>query len=70
VLSPASSFAQASASAEEGSAEDTGVDYDAPDVEEASAALVTGGGGGAEACETSVADPFPSVLGGDSSPEG
>jgi hypothetical protein len=32
--------------------------------------LVAGGGGGAEAAEASVADPFPNVLGGDSSPEG
>jgi hypothetical protein len=70
VLSPTSSSAQASASAKEGSVEDTGVDYDAPNVEEAPTALVARGGSGAEACETFVVDPFLSVLGGESSPEG
>jgi hypothetical protein len=83
-LSPFAGSAHASISAGEESAGDTGEDRTASATEEApatlvasggggaktAATLVPGGGGGAEAAKASVADPFPNILGGDSSPEG
>lgn len=68
VSSPATSYAAASASAEEDSADNTGRYHDASIGEEAPGDLVVGGSGGAEATVASMEDPFLSVLGGDSSP--
>jgi hypothetical protein len=70
VLSPSASSTHAPISAGEESTGDTGGDHTVSTAEEALATLVAGGGGGAEAAEASVANPFPNVLGGDSSPEG
>jgi hypothetical protein len=63
------SYADASASAEEDSADDTVGDHGAPAAEEVLGALVASGEGAPEVPVTSVVDPFPNVLGGDSSPD-
>jgi hypothetical protein len=65
VPSPATSSTDASASAEE----DTVGEHGASATEEAPGAFVAGGEGAPEVPVTSVVDPFPSVLGGDSSPD-
>jgi hypothetical protein len=67
--SPTSSSVQASASAREGSMEDTSGDHAASTTEEVLETLADGGDGGVDAREASVADPFPNVFGGDSGSE-
>lgn len=71
VLSSTASSAHASGSVDEGSIEGTSRDRaDSTAAEEVPAALAAGGGGGLEVPKPSVADPFPNVMGGDSSFEG
>jgi hypothetical protein len=67
--SPTSSSVQASASAREGSMEDTSGDHAASTTEEVLKTLADGGDGGVDAREASIADPFPNVFGGDSGSE-
>jgi hypothetical protein len=68
VPSPATSSVDAFASVEEDSTEDTVGDHGMSMVEEALGALVASGEGALEVLVTSVVDPFPSVLSGNSSP--